>query len=77
VQTYQGLDGTEVSQADVADHSFIATQLMLVRRRDMFEGLCPYAVIVQLTSPGSNKRPQKCQDFRPFVVFGIPPYKGT
>jgi len=77
VQTYQGLDGTEVSQADVADQSFIATQLMLVRRRDMFEGLCPYAVNVQLTSPGSYKHPQKRQDFGPFVVFDIPDYKGT
>ena len=77
MQTYQGLDGTEVSQADVADHSFIATQLMLVRRRDMFEGLCPYAVNVELTSAGSNKRPSKHQDFGPFVVFDIPDYKGT
>jgi len=77
VQTYQGLDGTEVSQADVAVQSFTATQLVLVRRRDMFQGLCPYAVKVQLTSPGSYKRPQKSQDFGPFVVFDIPAHNGT
>jgi len=76
VQTYQGLDGTEVSQADVAVKSFTATQLVLVKRRDIFEGQCPYAVTVQLTSPGSNKRPQKHQNFGPFVVLDIPAHKG-
>jgi len=62
---------------DVADKTFIAAQLVLVRRRDVFEGPRPYAVNVQLTSPGSSKRPQKRKDFGPFVLFDIPDHKGT